>query len=307
MGIKSLELREVIKEITRKHLLENNGIAMGQCLTAVGWVGGTLPELYEDDGMIEISMADVAGGGFAVGAALAGKRPIYIIRYQGFNWFNAPIIINYACKSKDIWGRPCPMLIRSIAMEGGIGPVAGSSHHSIYYRMPGIKIYSPMSPNEYKTVYKEFMDDDEVYYISEHRGAYSNTDELNDIVYDKPDYVLFPISITRFAALKAAKRMLDEYDIKVSVHNIFRIKPFVIESKFLTSLNNSKYGACVLDDDYTNGIAKSIAYDIAYTSSVKIDVLGLKDKTAGFIASKDNLPPNENEIIQLIRSKLLKL
>ena len=42
---------------------------MGQCLTAVGWVGGTLPELYEDNGMVELSMADVAGGGFAVGAA----------------------------------------------------------------------------------------------------------------------------------------------------------------------------------------------------------------------------------------------
>ena len=36
-------------------------------LTAVGWVGGTLPELYEDKGMVELSMADVAGGGFAVG------------------------------------------------------------------------------------------------------------------------------------------------------------------------------------------------------------------------------------------------
>ena len=35
---------------------------MGQCLTAVGWVGGTLPELYEDKGMVELSMADVAGG-----------------------------------------------------------------------------------------------------------------------------------------------------------------------------------------------------------------------------------------------------
>ena len=57
---------------------------MGQCLTAVGWVGGTLPELYEKDGMIELSMADVARGGFAVGAALAEKRPIYIIRYPGF-------------------------------------------------------------------------------------------------------------------------------------------------------------------------------------------------------------------------------
>ena len=68
----SKTLREVIKEITREHLTKNNGIAMGQCLTAVGWVGGTLPELYEDSGMVELSMADVAGGGFAVGAGVWG-------------------------------------------------------------------------------------------------------------------------------------------------------------------------------------------------------------------------------------------
>ena len=53
------------------------GKVFGQCLTAVGWVGGTLPEMYEKDGMVEVSMADVAGGGFAVGAALMNSRPIY--------------------------------------------------------------------------------------------------------------------------------------------------------------------------------------------------------------------------------------
>ena len=42
----------------------------------------------------------------------------------------------YASKSKEIWGIPCPIFIRSIAMEGGIGPVAGSSHHSIYHHLP---------------------------------------------------------------------------------------------------------------------------------------------------------------------------
>ena len=52
-------------------------------MTAVGWVGGTLPEMYEKDGMIEISMADVADGGFVVGAALMNSRPIYATRYQG--------------------------------------------------------------------------------------------------------------------------------------------------------------------------------------------------------------------------------
>ena len=48
-------------------------------------------------------------------------------------------------------------------MEGGIGPVAGSSHHSIYQRMPGAKVVSPMTPNEYEYVYEQFMKEDDVY------------------------------------------------------------------------------------------------------------------------------------------------
>ena len=298
------ELREVIKEITRIHLLENGGIAMGQCLTAVGWVGGTLPELYEENGMVELSMADVAGGGFAVGAALAGKRPMYIIRYQGFNWFNAPIIVNYACKSKEIWARPCPMFVRSIAMEGGIGPVAGSSHHSIYYRMPGIKILSPMTPGEYKISYQKFMDEDDVYYISEHRGAFSNKKELPDIYYDNPDYVLFPISITRFAAQEVSAELLNEYGIKVAVFHIFSIKPFTPTQVSLECLRASKYGGCVTDDDYVDGVGKLLAHDLALRAGVITNVLGLESRTAGFSTQTDNLPPSKDRIKNFILEQI---
>jgi len=298
------ELREVIKEIIRTHLLENGGIAMGQCLTAVGWVGGTLPELYEEDGMVELSMADVAGGGFAVGAALAGKRPMYIIRYQGFNWFNAPIIVNYACKSKEIWGRPCPIFVRSVAMEGGIGPVAGSSHHSIYYRMPGVKILSPMTPNEYKLSYEKFMAEDDVYYISEHRGAFSNKKELPNIYYENPDYVLFPISITRFAAQEASIELLKEFGIKVAVCHIFSIKPFIPSQEALNCLKQSKYGACVTDDDYADGVGKLLACDLAIKTGVITNALGLEDKTAGFSIQTDNLPPNKEKIKNFILQKI---
>jgi pyruvate/2-oxoglutarate/acetoin dehydrogenase E1 component len=162
----AITLRDTIKSIVKDHLVSKKGKAYGQCLTAVGWVGGTLPELYEDDGMVELSMADVAGGAIVVGAALAGDRPIYVVRYQGFQWYNCVSIVNYAAKSKSIWKRPCPVFVRSIAMEGGIGPVAGSSHHSLVYRMPGIKIASPMSPSEYLECYDHFMNYDEPYYIS---------------------------------------------------------------------------------------------------------------------------------------------
>lgn len=293
-------LREVIKSVVRRHLSDGY-IAMGQCLTAVGWVGGTLPELYEADGMIELSMADVAGGAIAVGAALAGKRPMYIIRYQGFNWYNAPSIVNYACKSKEIWNRPCPMFVRSIAMEGGIGPVAGSSHTSLYYRMPGIKILSPMSPEEYRIAYARFMSDDDVYYISEHRGSFSNTGDLVDVSEGTPDFVIFAISVTRFSAIEAA-RILEKRGIRVAVHHIFSVKPLELSASALESLAKVKYGFYVIDDDYVDGIAKAIAFDIAKLHGSKpcINVLGLRNRTAGFAPHLDNLPPTAEEIVETV-------
>jgi len=298
----SIALRDTIKDTVRHHLTKENGLAMGQCLTAVGWVGGTLPELYEEDGMVELSMADVAGGGFAVGAALAGRRPMYVIRYQGFNWFNAPMIINYAAKSKEIWGVPCPMMVRSIAMEGGIGPVAGSSHHALYYRMPGVKIVSPMTPYEYANMYLEFMDSDDVLYVSEHRGAYGNTEELPNIDYDIPDIVLFPISITRFAAVEAAKELQKE-GYKVSVHHIVNIKPFQPSESDRTALMRARYGI-VLDDDYVDGIAKNLAFDLSKGINADMHVMGLKDRSAGFYPQVDNLPPSKDEIIAKIKEIL---
>jgi pyruvate/2-oxoglutarate/acetoin dehydrogenase E1 component len=298
-------LRDTIKDTIRKHLKKKRGKVFGQCLTAVGWVGGTLPELYEKDGMIELSMADVADGGFVVGAALMKSRPIYVIRYQGFNWYNCPMIVNYACKSKEIWRIQCPIFIRSIAMEGGVGPVAGSSHHSLYYRMPGVKIASPMTPKEFKSVYKAYMNDNDVYYVSEHRGSYDNKLELKNIYRNKPDLVIFAISITRFNSLKAILKLFDE-KVNVSFINILWIKPFLIPNQSYLDLKKSKYGGLVIDDDYTNGISKSIANDLTLKTGKKVFTLGLKDKTAGTGKNLDNIPPTEEEIVKFVKKIIAK-
>ena len=290
-------VRETIKNIVRNHLTEGKGEVFGQCLSAVGWVGGTLPELYEKDGMIELSMADVAAGGIVTGSALAGKRPIYIIRYQGFNWFNAPIIINYACKSKELWKIPCPIFIRAIAMEGGIGPVAGSSHHSLYFRMPGVKIASPMTSKEYQDVYEEFMEGDDVVYVSEHRGSYDNKEEFHDYLEGDVDLVLFPISITRFEAQKA-RDMLKSKDINIGLANILWLKPFEIKPSWQSSLETSKFGGLVLDDDYVDGVGSSIAHKLMLASNKPVRVLGLEEKTAGFHETVDNLPPSAEKIVE---------
>ena len=295
------DLRTTIKEIIRGHLKKKIGKVFGQCLTAVGWVGGTLPEMYEKDGMVEVSMADVADGGFVVGAALMNSRPIYVIRYQGFNWYNAPMIVNYACKSQEIWNNPCPVLIRGIAMEGGIGPVAGSSHHSLFHRMPGNKIIAPMTPNEYQIAYDAFMKDDDVYYVSEHRRSYDNQNELDNVIENEADFTLFPISITRFDAEKA-RIILKDQGYKINIIHQLWIKPFIFKEEWKNALNGSKYGGMVLDDDYEEGVASSIAHNMMIESNKKVYTLGLEHRTAGFHPDVDNLPPSPENIAKNVKS-----
>lgn len=293
-------LREVIRETIDQHLDAGN-LVMGQCLSAVGFVGGTLPERQD---MAELPMSDVAGAYFAVGSALSGKRTVLVLRYQGFSWFAAPAIANYAMKSKAIWGKPCPLLIRSISMEGGIGPVASSSHHSLFLRMPGVKIFSPMTPNEWKSAYDEFMAGDDVVYLSEHRVAWDNEYELPDYRPTNPDIVLFPISITRFAATVASTELFAEDGLQIAIHHISQIKPFTPSGDALYDLQKAKYGGIVIDDDYHDGTAKPLAFDLHNLTGAHMNVMGLDNRTAGFSPQTDNLPPDKDKIKAKIRDTI---
>ena len=297
-------LRETIKKITFKHLKRKNYQVFGQNLTDVGWVAGTLPKLFEKDGVIELPMADIAGGGIVTGSALVGRRPIYIIRYQGYNWFNCTFIVNYACKSKEIWKIPAPMFIRGISSEGSIGPVAGSSHISIFYKMPGIKIYSPMTSKEYEKVYKEFMLKDDVFYISEHRSSYSNQKEFKNIVKKDFDLIIMSISVTRFSAVKAVKD-LNKLNYKIGIIHLVNLKPFGLEKKWIEAIKTSKHGVLMTDNDYKDGILRILAHKVNEKTNKNVHVMGLNDKTAGHHSSVDNLPPDsvaiKKKILEIIK------
>lgn len=298
-------LRDTIKNILASHLSLGN-LLFGQCLSAVGWVGGTVPNLTENEGLIELSMADVMGSGIVVGSALAGKRPIYVVRYQGFQWFNSPIIANYAGKSKEMWGISCPIFIRSIAMEGGCGPVAGSSHHGIYFRMPGVLIASPMSPNEYKEVYNYYITHDDTIYVSEHRKSYDTTVDFENVEFNNPDLVIFPFSITRLE-MNSLSNMLISDNINASIYHQLWITPLKITDQQIDALKSSKYGGLVLDDDYPNGIAKQIAYELMLKSGKPVRVLCIDERAAGVQQHNDNLPPSASKIKNFIKTQILNI
>lgn len=88
--------------------------------------------------------------------------------------------------------------------------------------------------------------------------------------------------------------------------NIFWIKPFLIKNQWIDILKKSKYGGLLLDDDYVNGTAKSLAYELSLNSKKEVQVLGLEDRSAGFSHSTDNLSPNFDRIKKKIYNIIKK-
>lgn len=298
-------LAETIRETTRHHLQHNKGLLFGQCISAVGWVGGTVPEMQPtndpalEGGIVELPTCDVAGPGFVVGAALAGRRPIFICRYQGFMAYNLATIANYAAKSKEMWKTPCPIFVRSIAMEGHIGPVATGAHHSMAMRMPGIKVVAPMTPQEWLTAWNNYVAGDDPVYCSEHRLSYQNTDEPQQPqVVPNSEFVLIGISAGRMNIIKAAET-LSRTGLTV-VHHVVNLKPYRPDGILLYNIRNMAPNgvAVVVDSDYPIcGAAEHIAQQLARKTRRPVHAIGLDDRTAGFATRLDNITPSPDKII----------
>ena len=298
-----LTVAQTIRETTRSLLLEDKGLLFGQCVTAVGWIGGTVPELTEAQGIIELPMADVAGAGVTVGAALSGRPCIYIIRYQGFMWYNAAPLLNYAAKSKDLWGIPCPLLIRSIAMEGAIGPVASAAHHSMVMRMPGMPVVAPMTPGEWMNAWNWWRAHDDPVYFSEHRRSFTIDYEMADDLRPGAHVTLIGISASRLNAMEA-QRFLAEQGIVCDMTHCVWLKPFFAEATLLTSLAKTKLGLVIDSDFETAAAGRSIAYELMHQTGARVHALGLEERSAGFSPESDNPSPTPQRIITKVRSLL---
>jgi pyruvate dehydrogenase E1 component beta subunit len=259
--------------------------------------------MTEEGGIVELSMADVAGPGIAVGAALVGRRPIYIIRYQGFMWYNASPLLNYAAKSKEMWGIPCPILVRSLALEGGMGPVASACHHGMVMRMPGMPICVPMTPGEWRAAWEWFMSHDDPLYVSEHRRSFPIDYEMNPILNDRADISILAVSAGRLNALEAVK-FLNAEGITCDLLHVVWMKPFYVDDMILHSLNKTRLGLVIDSDFEIGGPSRSIAYELMHATSVPVHALGLEDRTAGFAPHLDNPTPPVEKIVKRVETLL---
>jgi len=271
-------LRDTIKGILENH----DGYIIGQCLSAVGWVNGTIP----NRNIIELPMVELTGAGIATGMALAGKRPILVIRFQDFLIQNGSILINFAAKRKDLFGKSCPLFVRTLAQEGnGTGGTHSGKLHSTFMHFPGFRIYAPITPNEYKECWEDFMVHDDPAICFEHRNTFDNEEDIKDIYNPGAKFTIYAISLARMNALKVAK------ELHCNFVNIYKLKPLEFQSVFTEGL--------VVDTGFeTCSAGRDIAYQLMLDTGKRHEAMGLKDISVGCRKDTENLTPTEEEILK---------
>lgn len=295
MGQKTVA--DTIREITEKHLTKNNGMLLGESISAVGWVNNTVPNC---PGIVELPMTDVGGAGIAVGTALVGRRPIFVIRFQDFLILNGSPLIFYAAKTKELHGKSAPIFVRAIAAEG-LGPVHSGILHSIFMHFPGFRVCSPMTPKEYEEIWEDFMTNDDPMIVSEHRMSYSNTQEMKDVILEKADVTVYALSSTRFEVSKAAE-MLKEAGIKCNIIHILWLKPFIITSRLTDPLIQSKKGIVIDSGHEIAGASQSIAYELNQVTGCSVKALGLYDRNKCLCPPFQNKSPDVNKISETVKA-----
>ena len=298
--MEKLTLAQTIQEITRDHLENHNGLLFGQCVTAVGWVNGSVPDCRN---IVELPMTDVAGAGFAVGAALAGRRPIFVLRFQDFFTLNCNQIIHYAAISKELHNQGVPVFVRCIGTDAA-GPVHSIMLHNIPMYFPGLRVYAPMTPGEYRETWSDFMNDDIPMFVSEHRSAYQMKDELSDNIEDNADVVLFGISDARTNMIEAAD-MLKKEGVTASTVHIMKLKPLDIEP-LANALSKAKVGLVIDNGFPICGAARDIAYRLmTKVPDKKVYALSSEDHVKCFNPEQQNKTPDAFKIVDSVK-RILK-
>lgn len=292
-----LTLSETIRQITREHLEHADGMLFGQCVTAVGWVNGTVPDCRN---IVELPMTDVAGAGFAVGAAIAGRRPVFVLRFQDFFALNCSQIVHYAALSREVHHQGIPIFIRCIGTDAA-GPVHSVMLHNIPMYFPGIHVYAPMTPGEYHETWKDFMNSDIPMFVSEHRSSYGNTKEWTDDLCECADITLFGISNARPAVMEAA-RLLRQQGIRVSVVHIMKLKP-LYPQQLAQKMGKCRLGLVVDNGFPVCGAARNIAYELMENGERRVSALSCEDRTKCFHPSGQNRTPDA----ETVRMRVLKM
>ena len=173
-----------------EYLLENypEVFVIGQGLWSPWYVGNSMTDLDKKFGVeriIDTPVSESACTGAAVGASLAGMRPIAVHPRMDFMIYAMDAIVNQAAKWSHMFGGQAhpSMTIRSIVNRGGEqGAQHSQALHAWYAHVPGLRVVMPSTVADARDLLiASVLSSDPVLYIDD-RWLYELEEELPAVV-----------------------------------------------------------------------------------------------------------------------------
>jgi 2-oxoisovalerate dehydrogenase E1 component beta subunit len=173
---------EAIREALVEEMERDGGVfLMGEDIGAYGGafkVTAGLEDRFGTDRVIDTPIAEAAIVGAAVGAALAGMRPVAEMQFMDFIACGFNQLVNFAAKTRYRWGGGVPMVIRGPSGGGvGAGPFHSQNMEAYFLHVPGLKIVQPATVYDAKGLLKAAIRDEDPVLFFEHKFLYRRLKE----------------------------------------------------------------------------------------------------------------------------------
>jgi pyruvate dehydrogenase E1 component beta subunit len=277
--MRTLTYAQAIREAHAQLLARDPRVfVIGQGLWSPWYAGGSLEALDREFGkqrLLDSPVSENAVTGAAVGAALAGMRPIVFHPRMDFMLLAVDPIVNQAANWSYLFAGQAgvPLVVRAVINRGGEqGAQHSQALHAMFMHVPGLKVVMPATPFDAKGLLISAVEDpNPVLYIDD-RWLYSVAGEVPPDAYRTPigkavirrkgkDVTITGISWMAAQAVEAAAQLAAE-GIEAEVIDLRSLKPWD-QAMVLESVR--KTGRAVVADPgwHTAGASAEIAATIA--------------------------------------------
>ncbi len=246
-SMREISYAEAIQEALREEMQRDERVfLMGEDVGLYGGAYGASRGLFQEFGewrVIDTPISEATIGGAAVGAAMAGMRPVAEIMYVDFTPLAMDQIANQGGKNRYMFGgkTSVPMVVRT---EGGAGRAIAAHHsqslESLWTHMPGVYVVMPATPYDVKGLLKASIRDNNPVMFIEHKMLYKTKGRvpegdyviplgIADIKRSGKDVTIVTYSRQVLNALEAAQRLAEE-GIDAEVIDLRCLNPLDIDT-----------------------------------------------------------------------------
>ncbi len=244
----------------------------------IGVYGGThliTDGLYDEYGPKRIMDTPISEGGFtgaAIGMAMLGMRPIVEMMTWNFSFLASDQIIQNAAKVRYFSGGQVevPLVIRG-PNGGGVQLSAQHTHslENLYGHFPGLKVVSPVTPNDAKGMMLTAVRDPNPVIFLEAGALYGTKGEVGEgdnavpfgearIAREGTDVTLIAYGRQVNLCMRAADKLEEEDNVSAEVIDLRSIRPFD-EATIVKSVEKTHRAVAVQEQWKWFGVASEVA------------------------------------------------